>query len=287
MKSDIRVTATGWVFLFFLLITFLIALNTGNGHAYILLSALMSVFLVSSLLSWRGLGRLEAEFIPPPEIYRRKPAEFLLRFREIPDFLVRNLDIKVELDEKVKSCDFFDLYADRSVRLTFLFEKRGEVMKKRVTVKSRYPFGLFERSRIFECENDVIVFPAVKRVEVFPGGSGFPGAHDFEGKEGTGGDFIGIREFRKGDNPKRIYWRGIFSSGKLLVKQFSALETGKVTVEVDSSSGENDIDTAASYVSAFIDNGYKVRLLVDGKERIGFGAGIYHKRKILRELALL
>jgi len=287
MKKDIRITLTGWVFLFFLFVTFLIALNTGKGQVYILLASLLSVFLVSSILSWKGLGRLKADLIPPPEVYRNRPAEFTVSFREIPDSLVRNLSILVELDDKVKNCDFFDLSSDRSLRLSFLFERRGEIKKKMVRVKSRYPFGLVERTRVFEFDGEVLVFPAVRRVDVFPGGNGFPGTYDFEGKEGTGGDFIGIREFRKGDNPKRIYWRGIFSSGKLLVKQFSALETGKVTVEVSSSSSEDDIDLAASYVAAFIDNGYKVRLLVDGKERIGFGTGLFHRRKILRELALL
>jgi len=287
MKKDIRITLTGWIFLFFLFVIFLIALNTGKGQVYVLLASLLSVFLVSSVLSWKGLRGLKADLIPPVEVYRNKPAEFTVIFREIPDSLVRNLSIHVELDDKVKNCDFFDLSADRSLHLSFLFERRGEIKRKRIRVKSRYPFGLIERTRVFELEGEILVFPAIRRVEVFPGGSGFPGTHDFEGKEGTGGDFIGIREFRKGDNPKRIYWRGIFSSGKLLVKQFSALETGKVTVEVSSFSSEDDIDMAASYVTAFIDNGYKVRLLVDARERIGFGTGLHHRRKILRELALL
>ncbi len=52
-------------------------------------------------------------------------------------------------------------------------------------------------------------------------------------KVGESADFYGCREFREGDDPRHIYWRGSARSGQLIVKEFQNEYLSRIALVVD------------------------------------------------------
>lgn len=52
-------------------------------------------------------------------------------------------------------------------------------------------------------------------------------------KVGESADFYGCREFRDGDDPRHIYWRGSARSGQLIVKEFQNEYLSRIALVVD------------------------------------------------------
>src|SRR5262249_60152388 len=85
--------------------------------------------------------------------------------------------------------------------------KRGRDRHTGFRIATRFPFGLFEKSREVEAEGDLIIYPAVDPIRLpvedrgrRSGGGGAPG-------RGGGDETYSLRVMRDGDDPRGIYWR--------------------------------------------------------------------------------
>jgi uncharacterized protein (DUF58 family) len=74
-------------------------------------------------------------------------------------------------------------------------------------IATRFPFGLFEKSREDVNEGELIIYPAVDPVRL-PSDTAGPrlGGTGSLGR-GSGDEILGIRPMREGDDPRDIYWR--------------------------------------------------------------------------------
>jgi uncharacterized protein (DUF58 family) len=74
-------------------------------------------------------------------------------------------------------------------------------------VATRFPFGLFEKSRELNAEGDLIIYPAVDPVRLPNDIAGARlGGHGALGR-GHGDEIVSVRLMREGDDPRDIYWR--------------------------------------------------------------------------------
>jgi len=108
----------------------------------------------------------------------------------------------------------------------------------------------------------------------------------------VGDEFYGLREYRAGDDLRRVHWTSTARTDQLMIRQPENLLQGRLTVAVDlraaihdSSTLESALSAAASVVMAGIRNRIHVRLITTSGVDSGFGATAGHAAAILDILA--
>ena len=217
---SLRLTREGWYFLLVTIAIGMAALNTGHNLFYLVFAMLVALIVVSGLLSERVVGALEVE--------RRLPAEMFARSAVPIELRVRNksrsrTSYAVELRHgaegeprrRVGFIDRLDAGAERSFVAVATFPRRGRRAFRSIHLVTRFPFGLFEKTRILTSRQTCLVYPSVdaENVRRAVPGDGPAGTR----KHRPGEDVIGLRRKVADDDPRRIHWRASARLGELVV----------------------------------------------------------------------
>jgi uncharacterized protein (DUF58 family) len=200
------------------------AINTGNNLLYLLLGMLLSLIVVSGVmsdLSLRGLSvtrRLPARaqvgraHLVEIEVYNHK--------KRIPSYAIEVEDLRAGQPAD-KRCFFLKISPSSAQVAAYRRTpaRRGRDRHTGFRVATRFPFGLFEKSREIEAEGDLIIYPAVDPVTLPReepgrklGGTGAIG-------RGSGDETFGLRLMREGDDPRDIYWRKSTMADQLVLRE--------------------------------------------------------------------
>ncbi|HET9256600.1 MAG TPA: DUF58 domain-containing protein [Pseudonocardiaceae bacterium] len=140
------------------------------------------------------------------------------------------------------------------------------------------PLGLAQRSRTLAGISQLVVLPAVVPLAGLPAG-GEPGAGPAANRStdsGTGGDSLLVRDYRPGDDLRRVHWRTSARRDELMVRTEEWSEHSELTVLLDhraqahrgagpASSLEYAVTLAASVYLHLRQRALRVRLVtVDG-----------------------
>ena len=120
----------------------------------------------------------------------------------------------------------FPYVAGRSRRhhiTRFVFLRRGRQSLRPVRLRTRFPLGLFEAEATSGSTGEVLVRPregrATGRLATFVAGRA--DAHRRSSRVVRGQDaFYGVREYREGDDPRRIHWRTTARTGTLALSEW-------------------------------------------------------------------
>jgi uncharacterized protein (DUF58 family) len=99
--------------------------------------------------------------------------------------------------------------------------RRGRYRVGPLTMRVTDPFGMVERTRSFRAVSDFLVLPVVDQL---PDGS-LPTAWDVAEQSGSqsvgarGSDDASTREYRDGDDLRKVHWRSTARTGTLMVRQ--------------------------------------------------------------------
>jgi uncharacterized protein (DUF58 family) len=107
---------------------------------------------------------------------------------------------------------------------------RGRLPAQRITLETRYPFGLWRAWAYFTPALTAMVYPAPEfDAPALP----FTGAGvgDAAGMASSGDDFAGVRPYQPGDAQKMIAWKLAARSDELSVKQFEAAGGGELMLD--------------------------------------------------------
>ena len=106
-------------------------------------------------------------------------------------------------------------------------------------IATRFPFGLFEKSREVPADGELIIYPAVDPVQLPPAASGrSPGADSVVGR-GHGEEFFGLKLMRAGEDPRDVHWRKTAAVGQMVMRE-RARETRPdvvLTLDVEAAGG--------------------------------------------------
>jgi uncharacterized protein (DUF58 family) len=116
------------------------------------------------------------------------------------------------------------------------------------------PLGVARRSFSTAAVTDLVVCPRVYDVlPPRPGGGGEPAAHD-DGPRSPAleplGEFLALREYQPGDDPRRVHWRSTARTGELVVRQDEAAAPGRIAVVLDTRDHRYDAPSFESAVEA-------------------------------------
>ena len=110
------------------------------------------------------------------------------------------------------------------------------------------------------------------------------------GPRGRGSEVGGVREYERGDPPRRIAWRASLRSRALWVREVESEHQGEVEVRLRTAhraaddAFERDVRGSASEVAALLERGLRVGLRTDA-DRLATGAGAAQRARLLGFLA--
>lgn len=281
------------------------AINTGNNLLYLLLGMMLSLIVASGVLSEMSLRGLEVVRTPPSRLSAHRP--FLMaislcnRKRRLPSFSIEVEDLLFDrpLDKK---CYFLKLPAGRTQKTSYrhTLPRRGRYQLTALRLSTKFPFGLFRKSRLIELPAEVIVFPAVEPVTLrLPERTRTLG-EEARGRRGRRGELFGLHAYREGDDPRDIHWRSSARRGRRMVREHEEESARRVSIFLDNglSAGAGDdpaaeealeraVTRAASLGADYLARGYSVRIVARGEPTPPWWSGPAALDRMLRALALL
>lgn len=226
MPRRLRVTREGK---YFIAITFglgLAAINTGNNLLYLGFGLLISLLAISGVLSEVSLRHITA--------MRRLPArsqvgrahlveiEVFNHKRRAPSYAIEVEDLR-DGRPADKRC-FFLKISPRSAQLAAYRRvptHRGIETQLGLRIATRYPFGLFEKSREVQAPGSVLVYPAIDPVRLKLPQIDADVGEMHARSPGRGDDIVTVRPMREGDDPRDIYWRKSTQKDHLVILERS------------------------------------------------------------------
>jgi uncharacterized protein (DUF58 family) len=227
---------------YFLLITFCVgfaAINTGNNLLYLLFGMFLSLIIVSGVMSELSLQKLTVVRRLPPraqvgrahlveiEVYNHK--------QRIPSYAIEVEDLRAGQPAD-KRC-FFLKISPRSAQVAAYRRtpaRRGRDHHVGFRLATRFPFGLFEKSRDVASEGDLVIYPAVDTLVLPPDEAGDRLGGVLTLGRGTGDETAGVRPMRDGDDPRDIFWRKSAQTDQMVVRERVREARREVTLVVDS-----------------------------------------------------
>ena len=277
------------------------AINTGNNLLYLLLGMLLSMIVVSGVLSELSLRELTVVRRLPPRAQVARPhlveIEVFNHKRRIPSYAIEVEDLRAGQPAD-KRC-FFLKISPRSAQVAAYRRtpaRRGRDRHVGFRVATRFPFGLFEKSRELTAEGDLIIYPAVDPVQLPSNLAGDRlGGNSALGR-GSGDEILSLRAMREGDDPRDIYWRK--SVEQMIVRERAREVRRDVSYVIDSTHPgrtpdddwttrfERRIRDVASRAVAHIKRGDGVTVRARSGERVRATTAV-GADPVLRFLALL
>jgi uncharacterized protein (DUF58 family) len=156
---------------------------------------------------------------------------------------------------------------------------RGRFTVGPLRLRMTDPFGLVEMVEPFPAVSEIVIVPQIHEL----GAQSLPGGHEQLGGSsvhavGSLGADLTVREYRQGDDVRKIHWRSSARTGELMVRQEERPWQGDVVVLVDSrrrthrgegaqSSLEWIVSAAASIADHLDRHGYRVTIVSGGFAR--------------------
>lgn len=123
----------------------------------------------------------------------------------------------------------------RRVRYTLRCDARGKYRLGPLGLRLSDPFGMIELTRSFDLVDHMVVTPVVRPLPPIR----LPGAWTSTGDSASrsigsrGEDDAAIREYRHGDDLRKVHWRSTARTGKFMVRQLERPRESRATVLVD------------------------------------------------------
>jgi uncharacterized protein (DUF58 family) len=200
------------------------AINTGNNLLYLLLGMLISLMLVSGVMSELSLRDLTVTRRLPTraqvgrahlveiEVYNHK--------KRVPSYAIEVEDLRAGQPAD-KRCFFLKISPSSAQVAAYRRTpaRRGRDRHTGFRIATRFPFGLFEKSREVGSDGELVIYPAVDPVRLpveergrMIGGVGTSG-------RGSSDETYCLRPMRDGDDPRDIYWRKSAVLGQTILRE--------------------------------------------------------------------
>jgi uncharacterized protein (DUF58 family) len=167
------------------------------------------------------------------------------------------------------------------------------------------PFGLVHLERTFQSRSTLVVTPYVVPLPPIPLSGAWTGSGDNRPRAFASGsaEDVTVREYRRGDDLRRVHWRSSAHAGELMVRREEQPWQSRATLFIDNrtfahrgtgvaSSLEHAVTVAASVAVHLVQRGFSVRLVTaQGEDRNSLwhehGAVSAETAPLLESLAVL
>jgi uncharacterized protein (DUF58 family) len=240
-QVDYRLTREGMVYLGVVAILILASVNTGNNLLFMVLACSIAGILISGVLSRAVLTGLELRFDMPEHVFAEQPvvAELELRNEKQawPSFSLRVVGENKKGAGEILTRPVFFPYISRQSsarqKVELTFPHRGNYRQDAFSIRTRFPFGFFEKTRQVDSQMAIIVYPKVAPTdhfyEVLPLLSGEM-ASNFRGR---GHELHSLRDYLSSDSARFVDWKVTARAGRLMVREFAREDERRVMLVLD------------------------------------------------------
>ena len=281
-------TKAGWAFGLTLLVMLLASINYQLNLGFALTFLLGGAALVAMHQTHGNLRRLMLRIKPPLAVFAGEPATLEIVI-DNPGHERHGVGMGL-FEARRHGMTFCDVPAMGStvLRLRFTPSQRGRHRLPTLLVETHFPLGLFRAWTVWRPAATALVYPAPEQPAQplppnQPSGSG-----ELQTRSGTGGEFEGVRSYRRGDPLRQVVWKKVARTGELVSRDTSAGATQVLLLDY-AAAGNAAAEARLSRLTAWVlaaeraDQGYGLRLpgLV-----LAQGAGETQRRAALEALAL-
>ncbi|HUW15637.1 MAG TPA: DUF58 domain-containing protein [Actinomycetes bacterium] len=162
----------------------------------------------------------------------------------------------------------------REVRYPVRSDVRGRYLVGPLSVRLADPFGLCGLDRTFSSQDLFVVTPTIEELPAIPLSGDWSGSGDSRARSvaAAGEDDVAVREYRHGDELRRVHWRATAKMGSLMVRREEQPWESRATLLLDlrasahrgrapDSTFERLVSGAASVGTHLGRRGYSVRLV--------------------------
>lgn len=302
LRRSYRIPIEGIVFVGVTLLIGLAAMNTGQQLLYLVFGMLCAFWIISDIMATTSMTGVRLRRRAPSVVSARHPVRVAIELENtkkvLSSFSLRVID-SLAGAERLGAAFFGLVRPGEKVQesYTIFFPRRGRYRLERLSISTRFPFGLIERTfgRIDPWE--IVVLPPVlaptrllKRAEVEIG--------EFaSNRKGSGTSLHSIRDYSPGESARDIHWRLSARTGSLVVREYEVEERRRASVLLDNRLSdpsdaaqlealEKAIVLASSLVGHLCERGHQVELITASGE-VRFGTGGPHATRCRRALAEL
>jgi uncharacterized protein (DUF58 family) len=249
-QVDYRLTRDGIIYLGAVFILVLAAVNTGNNLLFMILGCCLAGILISGVLSRVVLTGVDLKFDLPERIFAEQPvlAEIELRNQKQwwPSFSLRVVGENKQGQPQVLTQPVFFPYIPSQgsmvQKVELRFPRRGAYRQDAFGIRTRFPFGFFEKTRQVSSTIEMVVYPRVEPTdqfyEVLPLLSGEMASY-FRGR---GHELHSLRQYQTTDSARFVDWKVSARSGRLMVREYAREDERRVMLVLDPFIGPSRTD---------------------------------------------
>lgn len=255
------ITKAGIVFSLLTVAVAVVALQSKINFLVLVFGMLLSAFVLSFILSRLTMRGLDFARRLPEAVHATEPFQVELRVtnlkRRLATYgLVVHDEPPAGLAAERTGGVILELGPRQTASLHYgaSAARRGVFHFRAVSFSTRFPFGLFHQGRRRDMTAELVVYPRLGEVAAEFLGRTRALALSHQRARGAQGEeeFRNLREYRHGDNPRRIHWKSSAKLGKPLVRELEAVVSQRVLVILDTrcpSSGEETLEVAISFAA--------------------------------------
>jgi len=278
-------TRAGFAFAGLVLVMLLAGLNYSNSVSLLITFLLGGFGMIAMHLTHRNLAGVALRTVAGIDAFVGEHGRLLVTLENSAD--TARLGLECEVAGGARAA--VDVPAGGTVRadLGLSLVRRGRLDVDRITLSTRFPFGLFRAWTYVHVKTGLLAWPVPRgRRETPPeatSGGNTPAVHRVGDEE-----WAGLREFRSGDSPRQVAW-GAYARGRgLLVKTYLSPAAHYRLFDLATVPGA-DLERRLEQLSAWIvaaharGEHYGLRL---AEQSLAPGAGNEHRQRCLNGLAL-
>lgn len=260
---------------FFLLLTLAVgfgAINTGQNLLFLVLGATLSLIIASGILSEGVLRNLRVRRRLPRRLTAEQPATAAVRIINDGAWPALSIEASEQNPQSVAGPRRGDTFgpdqipwwkfwqsaddqsrplaaaycmkvassAEESPATHYEFPTRGRWRLPGLQLKTRFPFGLFEKTRQFSAPTEVTVFPRSADASKWVGRLDARWGESAQDRRGRGEEFYGLREYRPGEDQRLIHWKSTARRDEPVVRETEARRDRAVLIVFDNRAPDDD-----------------------------------------------
>jgi uncharacterized protein (DUF58 family) len=261
-------------------------MNYGNNLAMGLAFILGSLGFVAMHHCHRNLAGLSVRSVVSEPVFAGQLAHLQLAIENSSP--QARFAIQAEADKQLATPVHIACNTQVQALLPQLTQRRGWLRIERLTLSTRYPFGLFRAWTVLHLELKCLVYPKPSERSNTPPPAQFDTRNTQDLQRGDD-DFAGLRSFHPGDSPTRIAWKAYAREQGLLVKLYAGAAITSCVLDWDSLAGL-DAETRLSRLCRWIVDAHQQGIAY-GLKLPGLRAApqisAAHRNRCLSALALL
>jgi uncharacterized protein (DUF58 family) len=272
----LKVTREGKIYVVVTLGVGFAAINTNNNLLFLVFGLMLGLIIASGILSELTLRNIEVRRALPRHAEAGIPFPVELALKNLKPYAPSfGIELRDEIDDKPfrRRCFFLRVGTDEERSIAYRCElmKRGRTNFDGIIVATRFPFGLFEKSRFVALTDEIIVLPAYLPVQIpLRFNSRIDAGAESTTVRGSGHDFRELREMSPGDDPRRIHWKTTARFGRPFIRENNIEAHGFVDLVLDPTppapgqsgfdQAERNIEATGTIIRDYIRKGFLVRL---------------------------